>query len=99
MGDGRTIASLGQKALDLSDDGQNLFSVFQIAAVTRPLMTVGKICEEEHHITFDAVQAIVRDRGGTELCKLHGTPGGLYIAKMKLRNHVGLAETFGIHAR
>mgnify|MGYP002810845122 CR=1 FL=1 len=43
IGDGGTIANLGQKPLNLSDDGNDLQSVFQIAAVTRPLMSVGKI--------------------------------------------------------
>ena len=90
MGDGGTIANLGQKKLCLTDDDHNLCSVFQLAAVTRPLMSIGKICDEGHNITFDAVQAIVRDKGGAELCKFHRTPGGLYVAKMKLRNPAGL---------
>ena len=86
MGDGGTIANLGQKSLNLTDDEHDLRSVFQIAAVTRPLMSVGKICDEGHNITFDATQAVVRDKGGAELCKFHRTPGGLYVAKMRLRN-------------
>ena len=89
MGDGGTIANLGQKRLHLSDDDRDLCSVFQIAAVTRPLMSVGKICDEGHNITFDATQAVVRDQNGAELCKFHRTPGGLYVAKMRLRNPAG----------
>ena len=90
MGDGGTIANLGQEKLNLTDEDHNLCSVFQIAAVTRPLMSVGKICDEGHNITFDAVRAIVRDKEGTELCKFHRTPGGLYVAKMKPRNPAGV---------
>ena len=86
MGDGGTIANLGQKSLNRSDEDHNLCSVWQIAAGTRPLMRVGKICDEGHNIAFDAVQAVVRDKGGTELCKFHRTPGGSYVAKMKIRN-------------
>ena len=86
MGDGGTIVKIGQKSLNPSDDGNDLGSVFQIAAVTRPLMSVGKICDEGHNITFDANQAVVRDKGGVELRKFHRTPGGLYVAKMRLRN-------------
>ena len=52
-------------------------------------MSVGKICDEGHNITFDTVQAVVRDKGGAELCKFHRAPGGLYVAKMKLRNPAG----------
>ena len=70
----------------------NLISVFQIAAVTRPLMSVGKICDEGHNITFDAVMAIVREKGGEEICRFHRTPGGLYVAKMKLHSPTGFAR-------
>ena len=92
MGDGGTIANLGQKSLNRSDDGNGLWSVFQIAAVTRPLMSVGKICDEGHNITFDAIQAVIRDKSGAELCEFHRPLGGLYVAKMNLRNSAGVAR-------
>jgi hypothetical protein len=66
--------------------------IFQIAAVTRPLMSVGKICDEGHNITFDAVQAIVREKNGTEICRFERSSGGLYVAKMKLRNPAGFGR-------
>ena len=45
MGDGGTIANLGQKQLNLADNtvGSDVQSIFQIASVTRPLMSVGNI--------------------------------------------------------
>ena len=57
MGDGGTIPNLGQKQLNLTDDapGSDVQSIFQIAAVTRPLMSWGKICDEGHEITFSNV--------------------------------------------
>ena len=71
MGDGGTIPNLGQSQLNLSDDsiGRDIQSVFQIAAVTRPLMSVGRICDEGHSITFDAVMAVVKGADGSELCR------------------------------
>ena len=65
MGDGGTIPNLGQKHLNLADNvvGSDVQSIFQIAAVTRPLMSVGRICDEGHNITFDNICAVVRDRG------------------------------------
>ena len=82
---------MGQKQLNLSDPALNsdVQSVFQIAAVTRPLMSVGRICDEGHTITFDNVCAVVHSKDGDELCKFHRTPGGLYVAKMKLRSPAG----------
>ena len=85
MGDGGTIANLGQKPLNLFSDGNDLQSVFQIAAVTRPPMSVGNICDEGHNITIDAIQAVVRDESGAALCKFHRSPGRVYVATMLLR--------------
>ena len=70
MGDGGEINNLGQKQLNLSDLSaeSDLCSIFQIAAVARPLMSVGKICDEGHEITFDKVSAIARSKDGDEIC-------------------------------
>ena len=76
MGDGGLIRTLGQTQLNLSDNsiGVDVQSVFQIAAVTRPLMSVGKICEEGHEIIFNSVCAIVRSKKGEELRNFHREP-------------------------
>ena len=89
MGDGGTIPNLGESQLNLSDQDRNLQSVFQIAAVTRPLMSVGRICDQGHSITFNAVMAVVHSAEGAELCKFERQPGGLYVAKLKLRSPAG----------
>ena len=89
MGDGGTIPNLGEKALNLSSDGADLQSVFQIAAVTRPLMSVGKICDEGHRVMFDNVMAVVTNKDGDELCRFHRNAGGLYVAKLKLKSPAG----------
>ena len=89
MGDGGTIANLGEKALNLSSGEADLQSVFQIAAVTRPLMSVGKICDEGHDVRFNNVMAVVTNKDGVELCRFHRNNGGLYVAKLKLRNPAG----------
>ena len=82
-GGGGTIPNLGQKNLNLSKDGRNVRSIFQTAA---PLMSVGRICDERHSLTFDAVMAVVKDPAGPEICRLRQTPGGLYVSKMKINN-------------
>ena len=88
MGDGGEIPNLGQSQLNLSDDlvGRDIQSVFQIAAVTRPLMSVGRICDEGHSITFNNVMAVVNSSDGAEICRFHRSQGGLYVAKLKLRS-------------
>ena len=94
MGDGGTIPNLGQSQLNLTDDGSNsdLQSVLQIAAVTRPLMSVGRICDEGHSVTFSAVMAVVHAKDGTELCKFQRNAGGLYVAKLRLRSPAGFGR-------
>ena len=91
MGDGGTIPNLGESRLNLTETGTsgNMQAVFQIAAVTRPLMSVGKICDNGHSITFNNVMAVVVDSEGNEVCKFHRNNGGLYVAKLKLRSPQG----------
>ena len=92
MGDGGTIPNLGESMLNLSDQDRDLQSVFQIAAVTRPLMSVGRICDQGHSITFNSIMALVHAADGTELCKFERQNGGLYVAKLKLRNPAGFGR-------
>ena len=89
MGDGGTIPNLGQSQLNLSDDGKDIQSVFQNAAVTRPLMSVGKICDEGHSVTFSSLMAVVHSKDGQELCRFQRNGSGLYVAKLKLRSPAG----------
>ena len=91
MGDGGTIPTLDRSRSTLLDEsvGRDLSSVFQIAAVTRPLMSVGKICDEGHEVIFRSDMAIVNDPTGSEICRFTRSHGGLYLAKMKLRAPTG----------
>ena len=89
MGDGGTIPNLGQSQLNLSDSDKDIESVFQIAAVTRPLMSVGRICDEGHSIAFNAVMAVVHGKDGAELCRFQRNGSGLYVAKLKFRIPAG----------
>ena len=70
----------------LNDSNQPLQSIFQIAKVTRPLMSVGKICDNGMEILLNEERAVVRDkRDGSELCVFERKPGGLYIGKFRLK--------------
>ena len=95
MGDDGTIANLGQKQLNLTDNSvvSDVQSIFQIAAVTRPLMSVGKICDEGHNMIFDNVSAVVRSKDRQELCRFHReSAGGLYVAKFRLKSPAGFGR-------
>ena len=95
MGDGGTIPNLCQKHLSLADNvvGNDVRSILHIAAVTRPLMSAGKICDEGHNITFDNTCAVVRSKDGQEFCRFHREPsGGLYVAKLRLKSPAGVGR-------
>ena len=88
IGDRGLIPNLGQRQLNLSYTtvGRDMKSVFQIAAVARPLMSVARICDEGHSVTVDAVMAVVHAEDGREICRLQRNYSGLYVAKLKLRS-------------
>ena len=48
-------------------------------------MSVGKMCDERT-VTFSDILAVVNSKQGEEICKFRRTPGGLYVAKLKLRS-------------
>ena len=92
VGDGGTMKNFGQKKLNLSSDVANFSSVFQIAAVHRPLMSVGRICDNDNVVTFDKSRATVAGSDGTALCTFERQPGGLYTAKLRLTSPFGRQE-------
>ena len=79
------MPNLGQKALNLLDEsvGRDLSSVFQIAAVTRPLMPVGKICDEGHEFIFRSDMAVVNDPKSSEICRFTRSHGGPYLSELR----------------
>jgi hypothetical protein len=88
VGNGGRLDNMGQRRLNmqpLENDAQQISSVFQIAKVTRPLMSVGKICDNGMRVTFDEKKAVVSDSNGAEICVFERKPGGLYIAKFRLK--------------
>ena len=60
-------------------------STFQVAAVSRPRWSVGRICDEGFTVKFLKNEAQVLKPDGTVVCRFK-RQGGLYIARMSLRN-------------
>ena len=70
----------------MGDATVDMRSCFQIARVTRPLMSVGKMCDNGLTVTFDDRCAIVKDKDGLEVCTFERAPGGLYLWKFRLKS-------------
>ena len=92
VGDGGTMRNFGQKKLNFATESSEFSSIFQIAAVHRPLMSVGKICDNDNSVTFDKTKATVTSSDGTVMCVFTRQPGGLYTAKLRLTSPFGRQE-------
>ncbi len=93
---GQRLPNEGEMALILQDEktGATVDSVFQVAEVTRPLWSVGKVCDKGYKLLFDALKAeIFKNLGDAPLCTFE-RKGGLYIGRLKVRNprHEGFAR-------
>ena len=66
MGDGGKVPNQGQKSLNLAGSIADLKSIFQIAKVTRPLISVGKICDEGVSVNVLKTYASVMDAQSKE---------------------------------
>ena len=88
VGDGGKLPNQGEKSLNLEapkgEGSSRVTSKFQIANVTRPLMSVGHICDQGLHVSFTALYAIVADDKNNEVCRFTRADNGLYICKMSL---------------
>ena len=83
---GKRLKNEGQALLHLlGNGGVGLRSVFQVAEVTRPLWSVGKICDQGFEARFTKTKATILDEQGREVLSFERR-NGLYVARVKLRN-------------
>ena len=74
-------------------EGKDIESTFQVAKVTRPLWSVGRICDEGFSINFTQTEAVVKDKLGKAICKFH-RKGGLYVADLQLKSPADRSQDF-----
>jgi hypothetical protein len=85
---GDRIANLGEVPMRLkSEDGAVFSSTFQVADVTRPLYSVGRICDQGCSVSFDRDKAAVTKSGRT--IATFKRQGGLYIADLEIVDDQG----------
>ena len=100
VGNGARVLNEGQTKVNLRAIGEggrpmDFQSIFQSAKVTRPLMSVAKICRNGYLCNFTNDEAKVVDRGGDTVCTFKGEDG-IYVGRMRLRSPAPLA---GRHSR
>ena len=89
VGNGEPLPNEGQINLrfGINNGGgetQNLASVFQIAEVTNPLMSVSSICDKGFTCIFDSQKGRVVDQEGATVCSFDRC-GGLYAKTVRLQ--------------
>ena len=89
VGNGERVPNEGQLILNLESEvgecTRKLQSTFQVAEVTRPLMSVSKICDQGLRCLFDDQEALVVDKGSGKVLVTFKRQGGLYITRMRLK--------------
>lgn len=88
VGNGARVPNDGQAHLNLETVGEVLNmvnSTFQVAKVSRPLMSVGRLCESGMRVIFEKNIAKVEAPGDSVVCVFERQPGGLYTTKFKLK--------------
>jgi len=93
---GEKIPNRGQMCLKLSSGkGVQLSSTFQVCRTTRPLWSVGRICDSGCSVTFDSKGAAVKHlKSGRELCSFQRTQG-LYVGTLQLGTPEGVFSRQG----
>ena len=85
VGNGEKVPNEGQLCLNMEFDGKPIQSVFQAAEVTRPLMSVGRVCDQGLRCNFNDKEALVLDKNDRVVCRFE-RKGGLYVAKLRLNS-------------
>ena len=87
VGNGARVTNDGQAILSLQSDGalNTVSSTFQIAKVSRPLMSVGRLCDAGLDVIFKKDRADVIGPECAVVLSFERAAGGLYIAKLKLK--------------
>ena len=97
VGNGARVPNEGQVLLNLeaSVDGKPSLvrSIFQVAEISRPLMSVSRMCDQGLMASFTDKDATIKNGDGTTVCTFQRR-GGLYVTTMKLKKPAEHPEPF-----
>ena len=93
VGNGERAPNEGQPLLIMESSTSSglmkVLSCFQVAEVTRQLLSVSRVCNQGLTCTSNENEALVLDKTGNTLVTFHRS-GGLYISRMKPKPPEGL---------
>ena len=86
VGNGARVTNDGQSVLNLQSDQEHTMSTtFQVAKVSRPLMSVGRLCDGGFNVLFGKDTADVLAPDKSVILSFERQHGGLYVARLKLK--------------
>ena len=77
---------MGEMILELESGSQHISSKFQVGKVSRPLWSVGKLCDAGYKVVFDKDEAVVFHKASNQPVTTFQRRNALYECDMKLRN-------------
>ena len=86
---GDHIPNKGEVAVKMKtseEEAATISSTFQVSDISRPLWSVGKICDSGYTVVFDAGHATVYHVESGEQVSVFPRRNGLYVGTMKLKN-------------
>jgi hypothetical protein len=83
---GERIPNRGEVKLDMKSGTVPLRSTFQVSSISKPLWSVGKLCDAGYKVEFNKSAAIITHvKSGTKIGEFERNQG-LYIGSMQLKN-------------
>jgi hypothetical protein len=82
---GDRIKNHGEAEINLLSSESKLHSKFQVADVTRMLLSVSQVCDNDCTVQFDKQKGWVTDKQGKVIATFPRV-GGLYVAEMALKD-------------
>ena len=83
---GEIIPNKGEMILELESENSKMSSKFQVGSVSRPLWSVGKLCDVGYKVVFDKDDATVIHKASNAPVTTFKRRNALYECDMRLRN-------------
>ena len=79
------IPNKGEVTLEMKSGTTPIKSTFQVSQISKPLWSVGKICDAGYTVTFDKGAAVVTHAATGKKAEFKRN-NGPYVAELQLRN-------------
>ena len=83
---GERILNQGQVTLDMKSGNVPIKSTFQVSKISKPLWSVGKLCDAGYEVEFQRDQAVIRHGASGQAIGSFPRCQGLYVGNLQLRN-------------